>query len=88
MFRAMIGAAIGAALGTSALAGYGLWLGFTQGCDWRQPVLPPGFEAAVTSALALLLYLGWAPFAAGGVIGGLAGFGSWLVRPRKSVSRV
>jgi hypothetical protein len=84
MFRAMIGAAFGVALGMAALAGYAAWYGLTQGVDWRQPNLPPGFDAAAVSAATVLSYFWWAACGAGGVIGGLAGFGSWLVRPRES----
>lgn len=82
----MIGAAVGVALGMTALAGDGVWWGFTQGVDWRQPNLPPGVEAAVVNAVTVLAYFWWAAFAVGGGAGGWAGFGSWLVRTQPSIS--
>ena len=84
MLRAMIGATVGITLCLTALAGYGVWSGLTGGVDWRHPILPPGWDAAGVNAAALLLYFGWAAVSVGGVIGGAAGFGSWLVRPRVS----
>lgn len=86
MTRALIGAAAGATLGLVALAGYGAWWGLTGGVDWRHPLLPPGWEAAAVNATAMLLYFSWAAVVVGGVIGGAAGFGSWLVRPSVAVA--
>jgi hypothetical protein len=56
MLRAMIGAAVGITLGQVALAGYGAWWGLTEGVDWRQPTLPPGWAAAAASATTTLVY--------------------------------
>jgi hypothetical protein len=78
----MIGAVVGVTLGLVALAGYGAWWGLTQGVDWRHPLLPPGWDAAAVNATVMLLYFWRAAVAVGGMIGGLAGFGSWRVRPR------
>ena len=86
MMRALIGAAAGVTLCLVALAGYGAWWGLTGGVDWRHPLLPPGWEAAAVNASAVLLIFWWAAVAVGAVVGGLAGLGSWLVRPRVVVS--
>jgi hypothetical protein len=84
MHRALIGACIGVAFGMIALAGFGVWWGFTHGVESRQPNLPPGWEAAWTSAFVFTAYFWWLAGGIGAVIGGLAGFGSWVVRSRRT----
>jgi len=81
MFRTLIGLAIGFVLGILFLGGWGMYDGVTTGLPTAQ--LPPGLEAGAKSAFVYIMYL--FPFAAiiGGGIGAIAGFGSWLVRPRK-----
>ena len=84
--RALVGAVAGVTVCLIALAGYGAWWGLTDGVDWRHPLLPPGLEAASVHATVMLLHFWWAAVAVGGLVGGLAGFGSWLVRPRVAVA--
>jgi hypothetical protein len=85
MRRALVGVCVGAACGVVALAACGAWGGYTHADEWYAAPAPPPGEAAVRSAFALVAYFWWAAFAVGGVIGGLAGLGSWFVRPRRSV---
>jgi len=86
MRRALIGAGVGAVCGVLALAGLGVWAGYTHGGEWVGPRgLQPGWEAAGTGAFVCTAYFWWLAGAVGGVIGGLAGLGSWLVLPRPSV---
>jgi hypothetical protein len=83
MRRTLVGAGIGAVCGVLALAGFGAWAGYTHGGEWvLRARLPPGWEAAATGAFVYTAYYWWLAGAVGGVIGGLAGLGSWLVRPR------
>lgn len=82
MRRTMIGFCIGAASGVLLLAGLGAWAGYTHGTGWTgHPVLPP-LEAAFIWAFCFITYFWWLAVAVGGIIGGLAGLGSWLVRPQ------
>ena len=53
-------------------------------CRAAIPSLSAAFGVAVESAITMLVFFWWAAFVIGGVIGGLAGFGSWLVRPRRT----
>ena len=80
MNRTLIGAAIGIAVGILLLAGAGAWFGFQEGVVTSNT--PPGIEAALVQAFVFVAYFWWLAAAIGGTIGGLAGFGSWLVRPR------
>jgi len=80
MNRTMIGAGIGTVCGVLLLAGLGAWQGYTDGIGRR---LPPGWEAAVTDAFVYTAYFWWLAVGVGGFIGGCAGLGSWLVRPRQ-----
>jgi len=83
MVRALIGACIGAVAGVLVLAGFGFWAGYTEGGEASaRPALPPGWEAALTAAFVYAAYFWWFAATVGGLIGGLAGLGSWLVRPR------
>jgi hypothetical protein len=89
MRRMLIGAGIGAACGVLALAGFGAWAGSTHGGEWvLRPGLPPGWAAAGMGAFVYTAYYWWLAGTAGGVIGGLAGLGRWLVRPRPPVKGV
>jgi hypothetical protein len=83
MRRALIGAGVGMVCGVLALAGFGAWAGYTHGGEWIGPVgRPPGWEAAGMGAVVSTAYFWWLAGTVGGTIGGLAGMGSWLVRPR------
>jgi hypothetical protein len=90
MRRALIGTCVGVACGVLALAGFGAWAGYTHGGEMvGPPGRPPGWVAAGTGAFVYTVYYWWLAAAVGGVIGGLAGLGSWLARPRHPVrSRV
>ena len=79
MKRASIGAGVGMVCGVLTLAGFGAWVGFGQGVGTR---IPPGWEGAGMGAFIFTAYYWWLAGTIGGVIGGLAGVGSWLVRPR------
>jgi hypothetical protein len=65
-----------------ALAGLGAWFGYTNGGAGMPGSLPPGWEAAWMGAFVFTTYYWWLAGALSAVIGGLAGLGSWLVRPR------
>jgi hypothetical protein len=85
MRRTLVGVCVGAICGELALAGCGAWSGYTHGHEWvAGPALPPG-EAAARWAFVFVAYYWWLAGAVGGFIGGLAGLGSWLVRPRPPV---
>jgi len=84
MRRAMIGAGVGATCGVFVLAVFGAWAGYTSGLGTR---LPPGWEAAMTEAFVYTAYFWWLVATVGGVIGGLAGLGSWLVRRNRRGTR-
>jgi hypothetical protein len=86
MRRTLIGFCIGAAFGVLALAGLGAWAGYIHGGEWvARTGLPPGWAAAGTGAFVYTAYYWWLTGAVGGIIGGLAGLGSWLVRPRRPI---
>ena len=80
MVRTLIGAAVGVVVGMLVLAGWGAWYGYENGVPIAQ--LPPGWEAAGVSAFTTSVFLFWMGMLPGAVIGGVAGFGSWMVRPR------
>ena len=81
MRRALIGAVVGVACGIVTLAGLGAWAGFTH-VKWVTPEeLAWGWEATGFGVFVYIAYYWWLAGAVGGVIGGLAGLGSWLVRP-------
>jgi hypothetical protein len=80
MLRTVIGATVGMACALLALAGYGAWYGYHNGVSTNGT--PPGVAAAASQAVAGVVFYGVVPAACGAIIGGLAGFGSWLVRPR------
>lgn len=83
MRRALIGACIGAACGVLALAGFGAWGGYKYGGEWFGRIaIPPGWYAAAMGAFVFTAFYWWLVAAVGGFIGGAAGLGSWLVRPR------
>jgi hypothetical protein len=86
MRRALIGAIVGTACGVLALAVWGAWGGYTHGGEWvARPAIPPGWEAAAMGAFVFTAYYWWLFGAVGAVIGGLAGLGSWVVRPRPAI---
>ena len=85
MFRTLIGAATGMMVGVLVLAALGANHGYANGVPSAK--LPPGAEAAALEAVWWCLYFFWIALPAGAVIGGLAGFGSWLVRPRRKGKR-
>lgn len=86
MRRVLVGTCVGAACGVLALAGLGAWGGYTRGHEWVASPAPPPGEAALRWAFIFVVYYWWLVGAASGVIGGLAGLGSWLVRPRPPVN--
>jgi len=82
MHRAAIGAGIGAAVGVMALAAAGAVAGYTQGGEaFARIHIPPGVYAACLGAFVYTAYFWWLAATTGAIIGGLAGLGSWLVRP-------
>jgi hypothetical protein len=81
--RALIGAAIGVFVGLLLLAGWGSYHGFAHGLVTSKT--PPGLEAALVIAFVCLAYFWWLAVFVGGVVSGLAGLGSWLVRPRREI---
>jgi hypothetical protein len=88
MRRALIGACVGAVCGVVALAGFGAWAGSTHGGEWvARRELPPGWQAAAMGAFVYTAYFWWLAGAVGGIIGGLAGLGSWLVRPKPPIKK-
>lgn len=80
MTRVAIGFGIGVGIGLLALAGLGAWFGYTEGLPNQ---MPPGVNAALLEAV-LFVVFGWWTALVPGIIGAIAGFGSWLVRPAKS----
>jgi hypothetical protein len=82
MLRTVVGAVIGTTVGLLLLACWGGSDGYVNGLPSAR--LAPGLEAAVTEALVVPLFYFWMGMLPGAVIGGIAGFGSWLVRPRGS----
>ena len=84
--RTFIGACVGYVCGLLVLAGFGTWAGFTLGGPGiGRPRVAPGWEAAFMGGLFCIVYGWWLALTIGGVIGGAAGLGSWLARPRRSV---
>jgi hypothetical protein len=79
--RALFGAAAGTACALLLLA----WLGASHGYANGIPTngMPPGVGVAALEAAACVVFYGPVSAACGAVIGGLAGYGSWLVRPRR-----
>lgn len=85
MKRALIGICAGLVCGILALAGFGAWAGYSHGGEWvLRAGLPPGWEAAGTGAFVYTAYFWWLAGMLGAIVGGLAGLGSWLVRPKTS----
>jgi ABC-type antimicrobial peptide transport system permease subunit len=82
MRRALIGAGIGAVVGLLALAAFGAWAGYAHGREWVAGPAPPPEQSAFTWAFIFTAYYWWLAGAVGGLIGGLAGLGSSLVRPK------
>jgi hypothetical protein len=78
-----MGACIGAACGVLALAAFGAYEGYLYGGEaTARPNLEPGLYASLLGAFVYTAYFWWLAGAVGGFIGGVAAFGSWLVRPR------
>jgi hypothetical protein len=89
MKRSLIGASIGAIIGMLALAATGAIAGYVYGGEAvGPPSRPPGLAAALVGAFVYSAYFWWLAGAIGAFIGGVAGLGSWLVRPRAPVQRV
>ena len=84
MLRTVIGAVVGMAVGMLTLAALGAWYGYANGEPAAK--LPPGWHAAVLDAVWFCFYFFWIALPAGAVIGGVAGFGSWLVRPHRKTA--
>jgi hypothetical protein len=63
-----------------ALVAWGAQYGFDNGVVTAK--IPRGVHAAAVSAFCCAAYFWPLAMPVGAVIGGLAGFGSWLVRPR------
>lgn len=85
MRRTMVGFCVGAVSGLLALAAGGAWGGYTHGHEWVASPAPPPAVAALRFAFVFVAYYWWLAVAVGGLVGGLAGLGSWLVRPRTRV---
>jgi hypothetical protein len=84
--RTLIGAGAGAVCGVLALAGFGSWDGYWHGAEWAAgPTPSTGWRAALHFAFVFTAYYWWLAAAVGGFIGGMAGLGSWAVRPRQRV---
>jgi hypothetical protein len=82
MKRAFIGATAGVVCAVLLIAVLGGWDGYVNGVPTARR--PPGVAAALSNAFFCVMYFWPVPSACGAVIGGLAGFGSWLVRPRRT----
>jgi hypothetical protein len=88
MTRTVVGACLGALSGVLTLAAAGAVAGYTQGGEAAaRHGIAPGLYAALLAAFVWTAYFWWLPAGVGAVIGGLAAFGSWLVRPRPPVRR-
>jgi hypothetical protein len=84
MNRILIGAAAGIVVALCALAAWGGYYGYVEpGAAGR----PPGLDNAWRAALYCAVVFSYAAVPVGAVIGGLAGLGSWLVRPRPTSRR-
>ncbi len=81
MKRILIGAGVGVACAMTLLIGYGAWGGYYHGDEWFAASRNLSkWESAGTGAFVMGAYFWWAAVPVGGLIGGLAGVGSWLVR--------
>jgi hypothetical protein len=85
MRRALVGVGVGAICGVLVLAGFGAWGGYNHAHEWVTGPAPQPVAAAIKWAILAVAYFWWLAALIGGVIGGLAGLGSWLVRPRSPV---
>jgi hypothetical protein len=81
MTRTLIGGISGFTCAVLLVAVLGAWDGYQNGLPAYR--LPPGPHAALDGAFACAAFFWPVPAACGAVIGALAGFGSWLVRPRR-----
>jgi hypothetical protein len=83
MTRTLVGFGVGFVCGVLALGTFGAVEGYLYGSEGvGPPPSPPGLSAALLGAFRFTAYFWWLTGTVGGVIGGLAAFGSWLVRPR------
>jgi hypothetical protein len=86
--KTVVGAWLGAVSGVLALAAAGAAAGYTEGGEAAaRHGIAPGLYAALLAAFVWTAYFWWLAAGVGAAIGGLAAFGSWLVRPRYSVKR-
>ena len=84
MTRIILGAFIGSMCGVCLLGGWGARDGFVHGWIWTgRSGIPPSAHAAAVSAFVYVAYFWWLAAGVGTIIGAVAGFGSWLVRPRE-----
>jgi len=84
MLRTVFGALIGMAVGMLTLVAIGAWYGYENGEPTAR--LPPGVQAAALDAVWMCFYFFWIALPAGAIIGGTAGFGSWLVSPKRTTA--
>lgn len=81
MPRSLIGVVTGMAVGMLLLACWVGYDGYENGLPGAR--LAPGLEAAATEAAVVPVFYIWMGMPPGAVIGGAAGLGSRLVRPRE-----
>jgi hypothetical protein len=85
MKRVLVGVCVGWVCGVLSLAGFGAWEGYTWVHEWFAGPASTPEEDAVKWAFVFIARGWWLGGSVGGVIGGLAGLGSWLVRPRPAI---
>src|SRR4051812_39931427 len=84
--RVFIGITIGFVVGLGLIAAFGFYWGYQNGNGLGGPAaIPPGVPAAFSGAFTTLAYFWWLA-AVAGLMGGVAAFGSWFVRPKQKAT--